>query len=169
MITDDGVRSGAMRMLSTHQTTVIAPEISVGRSAARCPVCQASSLDIVMLVRTPANPFRPSDPTAARHVTQATSTAAPISAIIVNTIAPDTAPTLACSNVNGNVPSGLWRASLRTVDGWRTVREPRGPYADASLLEWGSITKGLVGTTAMVTLEVERPVADYSPVCLMPR
>ncbi|WP_347812753.1 serine hydrolase domain-containing protein [Curtobacterium sp. PhB142] len=59
--------------------------------------------------------------------------------------------------------SGLWRASLRTADGWRTVREPRGPYATASMLEWGSITKGLVGTTAWLTLEVERPVAYYLP------
>lgn len=31
------------------------------------------------------------------------------------------------------------------------------------MLEWGSITKGLVGTTAWVTLEVERPVAHYLP------
>jgi CubicO group peptidase (beta-lactamase class C family) len=57
--------------------------------------------------------------------------------------------------------SGDWRASLRAADGWRTAREPRGPYADASLLEWGSITKGLVGTTAWRTLDVERPVAHY--------
>lgn len=163
MITDDGVRSGAMRMLNTHQATVIVPEISVGRSAARWPVCQASSLDIVILVRIPAIPFRRSDPSAARHVTQATSTAAPISATNANIIAPDTATTLACTNVNGNVSSGLWRASLRTADGWRTVREPEGPYAGASLLEWGSITKGLVGTTAVITLEVERAVADHLP------
>ncbi|WP_083295203.1 serine hydrolase [Curtobacterium sp. BH-2-1-1] len=59
--------------------------------------------------------------------------------------------------------SGLWRASLRVADGWRTVREPRGPYATASMLEWGSITKGLVGTTAWLTLEVDRPVACYLP------
>ncbi|GAA3342574.1 hypothetical protein GCM10017714_31520 [Curtobacterium pusillum] len=59
--------------------------------------------------------------------------------------------------------SGHWRASLRAADGWRTVREPRGPYATASLLEWGSITKGLVGTTAWLTLEVERPVVHYLP------
>lgn len=59
--------------------------------------------------------------------------------------------------------SGLWRASLRTADGWQTVREPRGPYATASMLEWGSITKGLVGTTAWLTLEVERPVVHYLP------
>ncbi|WP_404562081.1 serine hydrolase domain-containing protein [Curtobacterium sp. AB7] len=59
--------------------------------------------------------------------------------------------------------SGHWRASLRAVDGWRTVRGPRGPYATASMLEWGSITKGLVGTTAWLTLEVERPVARYLP------
>lgn len=80
-----------------------------------------------------------------------------------DTIAPDTAPTLACWSVNGNVPGGLWRASLRAADGWRTVREPKGPYADASLLEWGSITKGLVGTTATIALEVKRPVAYYLP------
>ena len=58
---------------------------------------------------------------------------------------------------------GLWRASLRTADGWRTVREPRGSYATASMLEWGSITKGLVGTTAWLTLEVDRPVVHYLP------
>jgi CubicO group peptidase (beta-lactamase class C family) len=58
---------------------------------------------------------------------------------------------------------GYWRASLRTADGWRTIREPRGPYATASMLEWGSITKGLVGTTAWLTLEVERPVVHYLP------
>ncbi|TCU83779.1 beta-lactamase [Curtobacterium sp. PhB191] len=60
-------------------------------------------------------------------------------------------------------PRGLWRASLRAGDGWRTVRGPRGPYATASMLEWGSITKGLVGTTAWLTLVVERPVAHYLP------
>jgi len=59
--------------------------------------------------------------------------------------------------------SGHWRASLRTAGGWRTVRNPRGPYAAASMLEWGSITKGLVGTTACLTLEVERPVMHYLP------
>jgi CubicO group peptidase (beta-lactamase class C family) len=31
------------------------------------------------------------------------------------------------------------------------------------MLEWGSITKGLVGTTAWLTLEVERPVGYYLP------
>ncbi|MBT2503782.1 beta-lactamase family protein [Curtobacterium sp. ISL-83] len=59
--------------------------------------------------------------------------------------------------------SGHWRASLRAGDGWRTVREPRGPYATSSILEWGSITKGVVGTTACLTLEVERPVVHYLP------
>lgn len=59
--------------------------------------------------------------------------------------------------------SGYWRASLRAADGWRTAREPRGPYATASMLEWGSITKGLVGTTAWLTLDVEQPVAHYLP------
>jgi CubicO group peptidase (beta-lactamase class C family) len=58
---------------------------------------------------------------------------------------------------------GLWRASLRTADGWQTVREPSGSYATASMLEWGSITKGLVGTTAWLTLEVDRPVVHYLP------
>lgn len=43
------------------------------------------------------------------------------------------------------------------------MREPAGPYAEGSLLEWGSITKGLVGTTAAVTLELERPVRSYLP------
>ncbi|NII42557.1 CubicO group peptidase (beta-lactamase class C family) [Curtobacterium flaccumfaciens] len=59
--------------------------------------------------------------------------------------------------------SGDWRASVRVDEGWRTVREPRGPYATASLLEWGSITKGLVGTTAWLTLDVDLPVAHYLP------
>jgi hypothetical protein len=59
--------------------------------------------------------------------------------------------------------SGDWRASLRAADGWRTVREPSGPYATAPLLEWGSITKGLAGTTAWRTLDVERPVVYYLP------
>jgi CubicO group peptidase (beta-lactamase class C family) len=59
--------------------------------------------------------------------------------------------------------SGHWLASLRLGEGWRVVREPRGPYAAASLLEWGSITKGLVGTTACRTLEMERSVAHYLP------
>ena len=59
--------------------------------------------------------------------------------------------------------SGHWRASVRTADGWRTVRGPRGTYATASMLEWGSITKGLVGTTACLTLGVERPVVHYLP------
>lgn len=58
---------------------------------------------------------------------------------------------------------GHWRASLRTKEGWRVVREPRGLYAAAPLLEWGSITKGLVGTTACRTLEIERPVVHYLP------
>ncbi|MFJ4075379.1 serine hydrolase domain-containing protein [Curtobacterium sp. NPDC089991] len=58
---------------------------------------------------------------------------------------------------------GLCRASLRTADGWRTVREPRESYATASMLEWGSITKGLVGTTARLALEVDRPVVHYLP------
>jgi CubicO group peptidase (beta-lactamase class C family) len=57
--------------------------------------------------------------------------------------------------------SGHWRASVRAADDWQTFCEPRGPYATASLLEWGSITKGLVGTTAWLTLDVERPVAHY--------
>ncbi|WP_258369893.1 MULTISPECIES: serine hydrolase [unclassified Curtobacterium] len=64
---------------------------------------------------------------------------------------------------DSRTPSGHWRASLRAADGWRTVRESRGPYDTASMLEWGSITKGLVGTTAWVTLEVERPVVHYLP------
>lgn len=59
--------------------------------------------------------------------------------------------------------AGDWRASLRASDGWLTVREPRGPYATTPLLEWGSITKGLAGTTAWLTLDVERPVVHYLP------
>ncbi|PZE64040.1 hypothetical protein DEI83_12700 [Curtobacterium sp. MCBD17_021] len=69
--------------------------------------------------------------------------------------------TVASWYMNGNVPRGQWRASVRTTEGWRTVREPAGPYAEGSLLEWGSITKGLVGTTAAITLELERPVVSY--------
>ena len=59
--------------------------------------------------------------------------------------------------------SGHWRASVRGRDGWRTVRDALGPYATGSLVEWGSITKGLVGTTAFRTLDVDRPVADFLP------
>lgn len=58
---------------------------------------------------------------------------------------------------------GHWRASIRAAGGWRVVREPRGPYAAAPLLEWGSITKGLVGTTACQALDIERPVVHYLP------
>lgn len=46
---------------------------------------------------------------------------------------------------------------------WQAVRDARGPYSTGSLVEWGSITKGLVGTTACLTLDVDRPVADFLP------
>jgi CubicO group peptidase (beta-lactamase class C family) len=59
--------------------------------------------------------------------------------------------------------SGHWRASVRAAGCWRVVREPRGPYAAAPLLEWGSITKGLVGTTACQAFDIERPVVYYLP------
>ncbi len=163
---DDHRRGGAERGhddAHAQQRIVIAPEISVGGSAARCPVRQASSLDIVTRVRMPARSFRPSCPFAARHVNHITRTAPPISTTSADTIAPGMVTTLACWYMNGNVPRGQWRASLRTTDGWQSVREPAGRYAEASLLEWGSITKGLVGTTAAVTLELGRPVASYLP------
>jgi hypothetical protein len=48
--------------------------------------------------------------------------------------------------------SGDRRASVRGDEGCRTVRESRRPYANAPLLEWGSITKGVVGTTVWLPL-----------------
>lgn len=65
--------------------------------------------------------------------------------------------------MNGNVPCRNWRASVTTPDGRRSVRERAGPYAEGPLLEWGSITKRVVGTTAAMTLEPERPVRSYLP------
>lgn len=59
--------------------------------------------------------------------------------------------------------SGHWRASVHVDDRWQEVRQPRGPYASGSLLEWGSITKGLVGTTAWTALDMERTVVSYLP------
>ncbi|WP_439692670.1 serine hydrolase domain-containing protein [Curtobacterium sp. SP.BCo] len=64
---------------------------------------------------------------------------------------------------NPRKTSGRWRASIRTSGGWRSVRDARGPYLTGSLVEWGSITKGLVGTTAYLTLDADRPVADFLP------
>jgi CubicO group peptidase (beta-lactamase class C family) len=43
------------------------------------------------------------------------------------------------------------------------VRGACGPYSTGSLIEWGSITKGLVSTTACLTLDVDRPVVDFLP------
>lgn len=43
------------------------------------------------------------------------------------------------------------------------MRDARGAYSTGSLVEWGSITKGLVGTTACLALDVDRPVADFLP------
>jgi len=62
-----------------------------------------------------------------------------------------------------SLTSGHWRASVCVDDRWQDVRQPRGPYASGSLLEWGSITKGLVGTTVRTTLDVERTVVSYLP------
>lgn len=59
--------------------------------------------------------------------------------------------------------SGQWRASVRAGGAWRAVRDARGPYSTRSLVEWGSITKGLVGTTACLSLDVDRPVVDFLP------
>lgn len=59
--------------------------------------------------------------------------------------------------------SGDWRASVRGANGRRAVRDARGPYQAGSLVEWGSITKGLVGTTARLTLDIDRPVVDFLP------
>ncbi len=71
-------------MLNEHQSTVMAPAIIVGRSAARCHTRQAASLDIVIRVRTPASVFRASDPVAALQLMR---TAATISSVSVNTSA----------------------------------------------------------------------------------
>jgi CubicO group peptidase (beta-lactamase class C family) len=64
---------------------------------------------------------------------------------------------------NPRKTSGQWRASVRSSGAWRSVRDARGPYSTGSLVEWGSITKGLVGTTACLTLDVDRPVAAFLP------
>ncbi|WP_233422366.1 serine hydrolase domain-containing protein [Curtobacterium oceanosedimentum] len=142
---------------------MIAADTSVGRSAPRCPVRQASSLDIVTRVRTPARSFRPSVLFAARQVSHVTRTTPPISRASANTIPVAMITTLVSWYMNGNVPRRNWRASVTTPDGRRSVRERAGPYAEGSLLEWGSITKGVVGTTAAMTLELERPVRSYLP------
>lgn len=92
--TETGVRSGATTMLTEHHNTVTVPAMIIGRSTARCPTCQAASLDIVIRVRTPARLFRPKDPLAALQVSQVTRAAAPISSINANTVAPPTRSTL---------------------------------------------------------------------------
>lgn len=43
------------------------------------------------------------------------------------------------------------------------MQDARGSYSKGSLVEWGSITKGLVGTAACLSLDVDRPVADFLP------
>lgn len=58
---------------------------------------------------------------------------------------------------------GHWRASIRDRGTWRAIRTAEGPYAGASFVEWGSITKGIVGTTACRTLDTTTPVADVLP------
>jgi CubicO group peptidase (beta-lactamase class C family) len=58
---------------------------------------------------------------------------------------------------------GQWRASVRDEGGWRDVRAAEGPYARGSLVEWGSITKGIVGTTACRAFDTTTPVADVLP------
>lgn len=59
--------------------------------------------------------------------------------------------------------SGHWRASIRDEQGWSLVRSSTGPYATAQLVEWGSITKGLVGTAAAMTLPLDREVRELAP------
>ncbi len=95
-ITDAGVRKAGTTMHTAQQRIAITLEISVGGNAARCPVRQASSLDIVTRVRMPARSFRPSCPFAARHVNHITRTAPPISMTSADTIAPGMGTTLAC-------------------------------------------------------------------------
>ncbi len=56
-----------------------------------------------------------------------------------------------------------WRASIRDERGWRSVRPASGPYARAALVEWGSITKGLVGTAATMVLPLDREVRQFAP------
>lgn len=90
-------------MLVEHQRTVIAPAMMVGRSAARCPMRQAASLDIVIRVRMPAKLFRARDPSAALQVSQVTRTALAISIVNANTIAPAMRPTLLFRSANGKV------------------------------------------------------------------
>ncbi len=101
--TEIGVRSDPTTMLNEHQSTVVAPAIIVGRSAARCPTRQAASLDIVIRVRTPASVFRASEPAAALQVIQVTRTAVTLSSISANSIAPLMPTTVASQIVNGNV------------------------------------------------------------------
>lgn len=101
--TEAGWRSGAIAMLTEHHTTTAAPATIVGRSAARWPIRQAASLDIVVDVRTPARLFRGSVPMAALQVSQVTRTAAPTSSANANTIAPPIRLTLPWWHPNGNV------------------------------------------------------------------
>lgn len=58
---------------------------------------------------------------------------------------------------------GHWRASLRDADGWQEWRPAAGRYLSADLVEWGSITKGVVGTTASMLLDSDRSLAWYAP------
>jgi len=58
---------------------------------------------------------------------------------------------------------GYWRASVREADEWREWRPATGPYRAGDLLEWGSITKGIVGTTAATLLDPNRPLSWYAP------
>lgn len=58
---------------------------------------------------------------------------------------------------------GHWRASIREEAGWRPVRSANGPYEAGPLVEWGSITKGLVGTAAAMTLPLDREVRQLAP------
>lgn len=57
---------------------------------------------------------------------------------------------------------GHWRASVTDGSGtWTEVRGPAGPYLTGDLVEWGSITKGVVATTAAEVLDLDRPLSDH--------
>lgn len=62
-----------------------------------------------------------------------------------------------------SMPRGHWRASVWESGCWEDVVERAGPYERGSLVEWGSITKGLVGATAAMTLDTTRSVAELIP------
>jgi CubicO group peptidase (beta-lactamase class C family) len=65
--------------------------------------------------------------------------------------------------MSGSSPRGRWRASVRESGQWTDVRVPTRPYRRGSLVEWGSITKGLLGTAAAKILDTTRPLVDLLP------